>query len=266
MKNSPLSHRFKYVFYLSMVIISLSSCRSNKHLTVMADANPVMPGVPGQQAEYRIQANDNLYVSIISSNAEMNEIYNPATVGNSRAINNIWQTQAGQLIQGYMVEPDGNVTLPIVGKINVLGKTMREAEAVIQEAAQQYLKEVTAKVRVINYKITVMGEVEQPGVYFNYNYEFTILDAISSAEGIKNAADLRNVLVLRQTKEGSKSFKVNLNSKDALRSEGWFLQPNDVVVVQPSKYKNVELRLPIYTVALSTVTTFLLVLNYIDKN
>lgn len=232
----------------------------------MRDANPVMQGVPLQKSEYRIQPNDNLYVSIISSNAEMNEIYNPATVGNARAINNIWQTQAGQLIQGYLVEPDGNVTLPIVGKINVVGKTMREAEGDIQQAAQQFLKEVTAKVRVINYKITVMGEVEQPGVYFNYNYEYTVLDAISSAEGINNSADLRNVLVLRQTKEGSKSFKLNLNSRSALGSEGYFLQPNDVVVVQPSKYKNVELRLPIYTVALSTVTTFLLVLNYITNN
>jgi polysaccharide export outer membrane protein len=247
-------------------MVFFSSCRSNKDLTVMADANPVMQGVPVQKAEYRIQANDNLYVSIISSNAEMNELYNPATVGNARAINNIWQTQAGQLIQGYLVEPDGNVTLPIVGKINIVGKTMREAEEIIRQAAQLYLKEVTAKVRVINYKITVMGEVEQPGVYFNYNYEFTILDAISSAEGINNSADLRNVLVLRQTKEGSKSFKLNLNSRSALASEGYFLQPNDVVMVQPSRYKNVELRLPIYTVALSTVTTFLLVLNYITNN
>ncbi len=232
----------------------------------MADATPVMQGVPLKKAEYRIQANDNLYVSIISSNAEMNELYNPATVGNSRAINNIWQTEAGQLIQGYVVEPDGNVTLPIVGKINIIGKTMREAEETIRQAAQQYLKEVTAKVRVINYKITVMGEVEQPGVYFNYNYEYTVLDAISAAEGINNAADLRNVLVLRQTSEGSKSFKLNLNSRSSLGSEGYFLEPNDVVVVQPSRYKNVELRLPIYTVALSTVTTFLLVLNYITNN
>lgn len=232
----------------------------------MADANPEMKGVPVKKAEYRIQANDNLYVSIISSNAEMNELYNPATVGNSRAINNIWQTEAGQLIQGYVVEPDGNVTLPIVGKINIIGKTMREAEETIRQAAQQYLKEVTAKVRVINYKITVMGEVEQPGVYFNYNYEYTVLDAISAAEGINNSADLRNVLVLRQTNEGSRSFKLNLNSRSALASEGYFLEPNDVVVVQPSRYKNVELRLPIYTVALSTVTTFLLVLNYITNN
>src|SRR5690606_31014035 len=102
--------------------------------------------------------------------------------------------------------------ISIVGKINIIGKTMREAEETIRQAAQQYLKEVTAKVRVINYKITVMGEVEQPGVYFNYNYEYTVLDAISAAEGINNAADLRNVLVLRQTSEGSKSFKLNLNS------------------------------------------------------
>ncbi len=251
---------------LLLLTLTISGCRSNKDLSMLTDANPVMPGVPAGRSEYKIQPNDNLYVSIISPNEEMNDIYNPATVGNARAINNIWQTLSGQFVQGYVVESDGNVTLPIVGRVQIANKTMREAEEIIQARAQEYLKEVTAKVRVLNYKITVVGEVETPGVYYNYNYEYTVLDAISSASGFRNAADLKNVLVLRQTNEGSKSFKLNLNSKSTLASEAYFLQPNDVVVVQPSRYKNVELRLPIYTVALSTVTTFLLVLNYISNN
>jgi polysaccharide biosynthesis/export protein len=266
MKKTPSSLRFSLFLYLLLFSVIISGCRSNKHLSFLRDAKAVMPGAPVQKMEYRIQTNDNLYISIITPNQEMNEIYNPATVGNMRAINNIWQTLPGQLVQGIMVEHDGVVTLPIVGKVSVVGKTMREAETVIQDKAREYLKEVTAKVRVINYKITVMGEVESPGVYFNYNYEFTVMDAISSASGIKNAADLKNVLVLRQTSNGSKSFRLDLNSSKGLSSEGYFLQPNDVVVIQPSRYKNVELRLPIYTVGLSTITTFLLVLNYISNN
>ena len=265
MKNSFVS-RYHERIVLLIFLIAFGACRSNKDLSYLRDANQSMSGVPRENSEYKIQLNDNLYVSILSPNLEMNDIYNPATVGNIRAINNIWQNLPGQFIQGYMVEPEGNVTLPLIGKISVVGKTIREAEALIQAKAQELLKDVTAKVRVINYKITVLGEVKSPGVYYNYNYEFTVMDAISSASGTTNSADLKNVLVLRQTPEGSKSFQMNLNSKSGLSSEGYFLMPNDVVMVQPSKYKNVELRLPLYSVALSTITTFLLVLNYISNN
>jgi polysaccharide export outer membrane protein len=89
---------------------------------------------------------------------------------------------------------------------------------------------------------------------------------LSQAQGVKNSAKLERVLVLRQTTEGSQSFILNLNSKAALTSPAYFLEPNDVVVIQPSKYKNVELRLPLYTAALSTVTTLFLVLNFIANN
>jgi polysaccharide export outer membrane protein len=165
-----------------------------------------------------------------------------------------------------VVDADGTVTLPSIGKIKVAGLTMKEAEGKIETKAKEYLKEVTAKVRLMNYKITVMGEVFNPGVYYNYNYEYTIFDAISQAQGVKNSAKLERVLVLRQTPEGSQSFILNLNSKSALTSPAYFLEPNDVVVISPSKYKNVELRLPLYTAALSTVTTLFLILNFVVNN
>lgn len=255
---------------LALFLIStlfLSSCRSNKDLSYLRDTNSSEKlNGPKNILEYRIQPNDNLYVSVISPNSDMNELYNPATVGNQRTINNVWQNEPGQLVQGYLVETDGMVTLPSIGRIKISGLTMREAEQKIESKAKEYLKEVTAKVRLLNYKITVMGEINSPGVYYNYNYEFTIFDAISMAQGTKNSAKLERVLVLRQTPEGSQSYILNLNSKSALSSPAYFLEPNDVVVIQPSKYKNVELRLPLYTAALSTVTTLFLILNFIANN
>jgi polysaccharide biosynthesis/export protein len=256
--------------WLSLVFVALmfSSCRSHKDLSYLRDAenNKVLSGTPVPSTEYKIQVNDNLYVSIVTANAEMNEIYNPATIGSQRAINNIWQNLPGQFIQGYLVETDGTVNLPALGKVPVAGLTIRESEAKIKTKAQEYLKDVTAKVRLLNYKITVVGEVTNPGVYYNYNYEFTVFDALSSAGGIKNTSKLDKVLVLRRTKSGTQEYLINLQSSSALKSPGYLLEPNDVVVVQPSRYKNLELRLPIYTAALSTVTTFLLVLNYISNN
>lgn len=263
-----MKHPFGNAIVLCLIsLILLSSCRSNKNLTVLRDANSSEKNNgPRAVQDYRIQSNDNLYVSVISPNPDMNELYNPATVGNQRTINNVWQNEPGQLVSGYVVEADGTVTLPAIGKIKVAGLTMQEAEDKIEAKAKEYLKEVTAKVRLLNYKITIMGEVNNPGVYYNYNYEYTIFDAISQAQGVKNSAKLERVLVLRQTPEGSQSFILNLNSKSSLTSPAYFLEPNDVVVIQPSKYKNVELRLPLYTAALSTVTTLFLILNFVVNN
>jgi polysaccharide biosynthesis/export protein len=250
-----------------LIVIIFSSCRSNKDLSFLRDAqNKAINGAPGTNEEYRLQANDNLYVSVISPNEEMNELYNPAVVGNQRSINNVWQNIQGQMVQGYIVEPDGTITLPSIGKIAVTGLTIREAEARIKAKAQEYLKDVTAKVRLLNYKVTVIGEVNSPGVYYNYNYEYTVFDALSSAGGTTNWAKIEKVLVLRRTKSGSQTYTLDMNSSSVLSSPAYFLEPNDVIVVQPSKYKNVQLRLPIYTAAISTVTAIVFYLNYLDSN
>ncbi len=250
-----------------LLVIVFSSCRSGKDLSFLLDAqNNKSLNTPAPNDEYKIQINDNLYVSVISPNTDMNELYNPAVVGNNRNINNVWQNIEGQFVQGYLVEADGTLTLPSIGKIAVVGLSMREAENKIRAKAQEYLKDVTAKVRLLNYKVTVIGEVNKPGVYYNYNYEYTVFDAISSAGGITNAAKLEKVLVLRRTKTGSQTFTMNMNSLSALSSPAYFLEPNDVVMIQPSKYKNVQLRLPIYTAALSTITAIVFYLNYLDNS
>jgi polysaccharide biosynthesis/export protein len=267
MKKCISGFRLSQWLTLSAIVIVFGSCRSNKDLSYLLDAqnNKSIAGNPPVNEEYRLQINDNLFVSIISPNIEMNDLYNPAVVGNQRSINNVWQNIQGQFVQGYLVELDGNITLPAVGRVPVAGLTVREAENKIRAKAQEYLKDVTAKVRLLNFKVTVIGEVNQPGVYYNYNYEFTVFDALSSAGGVTNYSKLEKVLVLRRTKTGSQTFTLNMNSQSALSSPAYFLEPNDVVMIQPSKHKNVQMRLPIYTAAISTATAILFYLNYLDN-
>lgn len=253
---------------LLILLVTLYSCRSHRDLTLLNDLEGQTNLVPRSVIDYRyrIEINDNLFVSIVSDNVELNEIYNPATVGRQGNMSNIWDSQTSQFINGYMVDLDGHITLPSVGKIYVVGMTLPECELEIASKANQYLKNVTAKVRLLNYKATILGEVADPGVYFNYNPDFTVLDLISMGNGIKNTSALDDVLVIRQFGSKSQTFKLNLNSAEALNSEAFNIQPNDIVIVQPAKFKNLELRLPIYTLILSSITTFLLVLNYIQDN
>ena len=259
-----------YSFVLIALLSLFSSCRSSKDLTILRDLKGETNLVPRSVLDYRykINVNDNLYVSIVSTNPELNAIYNPATVGGSggNSGSNIWATQSSQFVYGYLVDLDGSITLPTIGKIHVLGLTIPECELEIQAKATQYLKDVTAKVRLLNYKITVIGEVLNPGIYFNYNQEFTVFDAIGMSNGTKNTAALNNVMVIREFGNKSQTFKLDLNSASVLTSEAYNILPNDVIVVQPAAYKNFELKLPIYTVILSSITTFIPVLNYIQTN
>lgn len=250
-------------------LLLLSSCRSHKDVTYLRDVGKsgALSARSLPYTNYKIKVNDNLFVSILTSNAQMNDIYNPATAGNNNTngtSSNVWSSLQSQFVFGYIVDQEGFLTLPAVGKVNVLGLTINGCEKEILAKATQYLKDVTVKVRLLNYKVTVIGEVANPGVYYNYNPEFTVFDAISLANGTKNTAALSKILVLREFGDQTQTYRIDLQSIAALQSEGYNLQPNDVVIVQPAKFKNLELQLPIYTLVISSVTTFLLVLRFIQ--
>ncbi len=268
-KNILTFLRGQIVVLLTFLII-FNSCRSSKDVSLFNDLKGDANLVPRSVLDYRyrIKINDNLFVSVVTPNVELNQTYNPSTAGSgSQGANaaNIWGTQSGQFIYGYMVDVDGYITLPSLGKIHVVGMTIPECEFEIEARAKQYLKDVTAKVRLLNYKVTILGEVINPGVYFNYNPDFTILDLIGMAHGTKNTSALDNVLVVRQFGNKSQTYKLNLNNANALNSEAYNILPNDIVIVQPAKFKNLELRLPIYTLILTSITTFVLVLNFIQN-
>jgi polysaccharide export outer membrane protein len=162
-----------------------------------------------------------------------------------------------------MVDADGNITLPLLGKIPVAGMTIAQAEDTIRAISKEYLKDAIVKVRLLNYKLTILGEVKMPGVYYNYNNYVTIFDAISLAQGTTDYAKLADVLVLRPTPRGTKTYSLNLNSKSALMSDGYYLLPDDVVVLQPGKNKGLQQKLPLVGIVVGSLSALLLLLNYL---
>ena len=266
--NASVTGIITRFFFFLIIVSSFYSCRSNKDLTMLRDAGQETMKYPEGPPAHRVGENDNLYVSIVSSNKEMNDLYNPAFAGSGRTANSsiIYNEVSGQYIYGYQIDTNGEISLPLIGKITVKGLTLQECEAAIYGKAKEYLKELSVKVRLLNYKITVMGEVTKPGVYYNYNYNFNVMDAISMANGITNYADLENVMILRSGSNGSQTFNLDLSKKETLASKAYFLQPNDIVFIKPAKYKNVQLRAPVYTLAISSVAAVLLLVNILVNN
>lgn len=248
--------------YTFCILLYLTSCTSAKKLTYLDDAVPdqTLKGVPKPPPVYKIRIKDNLYVNIITQDAEMNKLVDP-TGGNQNPL--MFEGVASKAVNGIIVQADGSINLPLLGKVPVEGMTAGEAEEQIKQSAKVYLKDVTVKVRVLSYKVTVIGEVKMPGVYYNYNNYVTIFDAIGFAQGTTNFAKLESVLVLRNTPEGTKTYAINLNSKTALASEAYYLQPEDVVLIQPGSNIETQQKLQVGTVIVGSLSALFLILNFL---
>lgn len=253
------------VMLLFVFMAGISSCVSYKNLKYLKNAKneETMHGLPKTGPLYHVRVKDNLYISMITNDAEMNKLFNPAHAGSTQSINNEYESPANQYVYGYEVDTSGVVNLPMIGRVKLVGKNLVQCEKIIEDSARHFVKEITAKVKLLNNRVTVLGEVKSPGMYYKYGPDFTILEAIGMAGSTTNYAVLDSVLVLRPTIYGSETYVVNLKNTSALASDAYFLQPNDVIMIQPNKNKNLELRLPIYTLIIAGVSAVLIFVSII---
>ena len=244
-----------------LTVIALASCRQYKDIVMFQDLeNMEQQEAKPVKTTYLLKAGDILYINIVTFDKEIAELF--STNSNMQNSSYAMNSNTGLYITGYDIDSEGNLTLPVVGKVNVADKKVETAKMNIQDAIKKYSTDATVTVKLINTRITVIGEVARPGVFYNYNNELTVLDAISMAGDINEYGNLRKVIVIRKQGNKSTSYRVDLTSKKLLVSEGYYLQPNDVVYVEPDRWKNIKINIPTYSIILSTVTTLMVVLQY----
>lgn len=241
----------------------LFSCTTQKKLTYLQDLQPADSLVPATPPEYKLQNKDILYIQFYTLNPDMNNILN----GNAGQQNTyyIGQSEGSAYISGYTVNDSGCIVIPLVGPVPVLNKTLSEATTAIQLATNKYLKDATVSVKLLSFKFTVLGEVNKPGTYRNFNNQLTVLEAIGTAGDITSYGNREQVLVLRPGNNGTRTYRINLKKKDLLQSKAFYLLPNDIVYVAPIKTKIFQLNIPtislILTAFFSTVSTTLLIMK-----
>lgn len=250
--------------FIILIVAAMVSCTRYKDLVLLQENEALKADslgyYPYQVPAYRIQQRDILYVRIISMNREVSEVMNatPTTAAN------IFNNEASFYLYGYNVSDSGYVEIPIVGKVHVVGKTLEEAKKLIEHQTFLYLKDPTVIVKLISFKYSVLGEVNRPGIYTNFNNQLTVLEAISQAGDISPFGERRKVMVIRPGVDGTQTHRLDLTDKAILVSDGFFLLPNDIVYVEPVKSRNFRNNIPIWTLFLTSITTFILVLNYIQ--
>lgn len=257
----------KLLFILSLV--TMFSCRSSQELIYLKDATPndIIKGLPIQTTEYILKAGDILYVSIKSMNAEVNMLYNPESNMeiNSYASYQKYTTPSGAYLYGFEINKEGNLNLPMLGKIKVAGYPQSEIEQIVQKKADEFLNDAIVKVKPLNFKVTILGEVRNPGAYYNYNNSITVIEALALANGNTDFATIKKVMVVRPLPEGNKSYMLDLTSKNVYLSEAFYLHPNDYVIVQPDKYKNFQLNSQAYSLIFSSLSVLIAVLGFVLK-
>ncbi len=264
-KNHQSTVKAVFISLSACLLITFSSCTSHRQLVYLKNVDSVSAEAyyPKNRPEYRIQTRDIMYIKIYSLNEEMSSLINQ-TIGSYQQ--NLFQNETSLFINGYAVSDSGNIEIPILGRIKIAGKTMDEAITAIRQRADKYLKDATVIVKLISFKISVIGEVNRPGTYNNFNNQLTVLEAISMAGDITDYGNRKHVLVLRPTADGTRSFRLDLTNKNILISDGFFLLPNDIVYVEPIKSKTFRLNIPTITLVFTSITTLILVLNYIINN
>ncbi|MDP1620887.1 MAG: polysaccharide biosynthesis/export family protein [Bacteroidales bacterium] len=250
---------------LSFTVL-FSSCvpqKKIKYLQKLQEKDTTVFHTNRHNSDYRIQVRDNLYIRVFALDEKAFFFFNKQSGTSSY---NDFANDASIYLNSYSVGDDGNIDFPIVGKVFVKNLTVDQIKAILQEKIGEYLKETTVVVKTVNFRITLVGEVTRPGAFTIYKDDLNIFEAISLGGDMTEFANRNRVALIRQVNGGSQVHYLDLTSEKILSSAFYYLQPNDIVYVSPLGYKRWGLGSTFpWAIVLSSVTTTLLLINYIKK-
>lgn len=219
-----------------MLVVQLSACLNTKQVTYISSIQDTSLFVPESYLEPIIQKNDILSIQISSLNAEASSLFNTTnTQATTTTGSNGYTTGAG----GYLVNHEGYVQLPLLGIFKAAGITKNELKQTITDSIvrKNLLIDPIVSIRHLNFDVTVIGEVGKPTVINVPNEKISLLKALGLAGDITIYGKKENVLIVREVEGVRKATRINVNNKAFLTSPYYYLQPNDIVYVEPNKQK-----------------------------
>ena len=240
---------------LILLVGTLFSCATKKEIIYFQDSADLNQTDIQKAFEPLIEPNDILHVSLSSFDETLVAPFNKEKVAEN-AVN-----AQSLSLQGYLVSSEGTINFPVLGTISVAGKTRSEIEQMLKTKLTDYVTDVVIDVRILNFKVTLLGEVGNPGVYTIQNERITLPEALGLAGDLTEDGDRNNIVVIRE--EGGKRIvsKIDLTKTDFFESPFFFLKQNDVVYVEPSLrgvkksgfIPDIPALLSLFTVVLSAV-------------
>ena len=234
--------RLKLLIIL-LICIVISSCIPHKDTIYLqnkenATNDTIQNNLSEVQKPYRVQVNDILNVRVKALDQETVEILNPIGEGNLNA-----SGEERAYFDGFTVDNHGNIRVPTLGYINVLGFTTEEIEKMIEKKLLDEQFKSTASifvtVKLAGLRFTANGEIGRPGTVVIFKDRVNIFEAIANAGEIPLTGNKKDVLVIRQYPQGQKIHHLDLTDINVMKSPYYYIQPNDIIYVKPLKQKSI---------------------------
>ncbi|WP_232825761.1 polysaccharide biosynthesis/export family protein [Algoriphagus litoralis] len=261
-------------------VFLISSCVSNKKLIYMQELEDSMGPLvesskkyPYVSEEYLLQVNDIVEINIKTTDEKLNLVFG--------AVSNDSQNQAamagGQgagdafFMNGYTIDDEGMVEIPLLGKIKISGITTEETKQLVEKEVLKYINqnEFFVRVRLGGIRFSALGEFNKSGKYTILQNRVTIYEAIAFAGDLSKVAKRDEILLVRQYPDGSQIHKINLLDRDLLGSEYFFLKPNDMIYAEPMKVREIgagNTLVETLTLLTTSITAIALILTLIQNN
>jgi len=265
MKKLFISISISLILFTVLAFL-FSSCVSQKKIKYFQqknkdDTNSYFEA--NKTGDYKIQPKDNLYIRIMSLDEKTNMLFNSmAPANNSTGGSASYNQDAGIYLSSYSVSDEGYIEFPILGKVYVKELTVEQTKNLLQQLVDEYIKEAVVIVKMVNFKITVLGEIRLPGLLQIYQNKINIFEAISMAGDLTDFANRNKVALVRQVKGGSKIYYLDLTSDKLLSSEFYFLAPNDILYISPLRVKQYGFTTFPYALVFSSITLIITLLTF----
>lgn len=227
----------KKFILLFFALSFFASCVPKKRLTYLQEKEHSKKEYQLQRSSYRVQPNDILSITVRSLDTETSVMFNIS--GNSNNALN-----AGDILfylQGYSINLEGQITMPVIGVIQVIDKTVEQIEELIQNKLSEYFSSnaINVSVQLAGIRFSTVGEVNRPGKYVIYQNQVNIFEALAHSGDISIVGDRKQVMIVRQQPGGRvQTFSLDLTNSDVINDPAFFIQPNDIINVKPLAQKS----------------------------
>ena len=231
-----MKHYYLNFFLILAVVISSCTPYHNSAYFQGLDRNSGVSHKIDNFSPLTVQTGDELSLDIKSLNPDASAMFNTSGGGGSASAGSTGGSPAGGG-SGYLVDKNGEIDLPLVHKLKVAGMTIEEVQNAIQKAIAQYFKDITLTVHLMNFKITIIGDVEKPDIYSIENDRISIPQALSLAGDVTPSAKRDNILLIREINGQRQYVNIDITSSKLFDSPYYYMKNNDMLYVEEGRGK-----------------------------
>jgi polysaccharide export outer membrane protein len=229
-------------FFIGFLMVSCVSYKNTVYLQNKLGASD--NEMTNKKIPYKISPNDLLQITVLSTNTQISEFFNLKAEGQN----------------AYSVNDSGYIYMPVLDSIQVSGKTIPEIQGLVGKLIKEHIRDAIVIVRLAKFNVTVLGEVGSQGSISTSAEELTIIEAIGLAGGISDYGNKKKVELIRKEGNVTRFIKLDLTDRRIVSSEFFFLQPNDILYVEPLRAKNIRTNVGQISLFIG-IASFILILN-----